>query len=125
MRILVTISRDYPHPEIAVRALMVRLYDPGIAMQITVVHGASHMDWLLAGAALALGFAQEPHPADWEHHRRAAGPIRNQEMVDAGADLCLAFISLGSTGARDCLRKAKLSGIRCTRFDHEGREEPG
>jgi hypothetical protein len=80
------------------------------------------MDWLLAGAALALGQDHEPHWADWAVKHRAAGPIRNQEMVDSGADECLAFIGVGSTGARDCARRAEAAGIRTRRFDHEGRE---
>ena len=124
MRILVTISRDYRAPERAVRVLMEAIYDPGIAMKVTVVHGASHMDWLLAGAAIALGQDHEPHPADWPGRHRAAGPIRNTEMVNAGADLCLAFISAASVGARDCARRAEGAGIRTERYDGEGRRVP-
>ena len=123
MRILVTISRDYPRPRDAVRALMKVIYDPGIAMRVTVVHGASHMDWLLAGTALALGHDHEPHPADWPGKHRAAGPIRNNEMVDSGADLCLAFIVPLSRGAKDCAQRAEAAGIRTIRYDESGREE--
>lgn len=130
MRILVTISRDYPMPERAVRVLMKAIYDPDpgweqklaeiLGAHVTVVHGAYQLDWLLAGAALALGQRHEPHPADWAGKRKAAGPVRNQEMVDAGADLCLAFISRGSSGARDCAAKAEAAGIRTVRYGPEG-----
>jgi len=53
----------------------------------------------------------EPHPADWKRHGRAAGPIRNAQMVALGADLCLAFPGPTSTGTWDCIRKAVAAGI--------------
>ncbi len=41
----------------------------------------------------------------------AGGPLRNQEMVDFGADLCLAFPIRGSVGTYDCVRKAQANDI--------------
>lgn len=49
------------------------------------------------------------HRADWSQGRKA-GPIRNQAMVDAGADLLVAFP--GDRGTADCTRRAKAAGIR-------------
>jgi hypothetical protein len=60
----------------------------------------------------AYNCSAEPHPADWRRHGAAAGPIRNTEMVELGADLCLAFPGPGSTGTWDCVRKAVAAGIR-------------
>jgi hypothetical protein len=53
----------------------------------------------------------EQHPADWNTHGKAAGPIRNQAMVDLGADLCLAFPRADSKGTWDCVRRAADAGI--------------
>jgi len=53
----------------------------------------------------------EPHPADWERHGRAAGPIRNQEMADAGADLCIAFPYGIGKGTYDMIERARKAGI--------------
>lgn len=53
----------------------------------------------------------EPYPAQWHRHGRKAGPIRNQEMVDSGAEICLAFPSPSSKGTWDCLKRAALAGI--------------
>ncbi|MGX6605635.1 SLOG family protein [Micromonosporaceae bacterium Da 78-11] len=53
----------------------------------------------------------EPHPADWGRHGSSAGPRRNQQMVDAGAHLCLAFPDVQSRGTWDCAKKAANAGI--------------
>lgn len=61
----------------------------------------------------AVGVTQEQHSADWDKGR-TAGFLRNQEMVDAGAYVCLAFVIAGkskSKGTRDCIRRAKKAGI--------------
>ncbi len=50
-------------------------------------------------------------PADWEAHGRAAGPIRNQRMIDEGKpDLVVAFP--GGRGTADMVRRAKAAGIK-------------
>lgn len=57
------------------------------------------------------GVTDEPHPADWKTHGRKAGNLRNGVMVDAGADICLAFPRVHSVGTWDCIRKAAKAGI--------------
>lgn len=55
------------------------------------------------------------YPADWGRYNKAAGPIRNGEMIAAEsdvADLCLAFWDGQSTGTLDCFMKAIKAGIR-------------
>jgi hypothetical protein len=77
---------------------------------VRLVHGdARGLDRLAASEALRIDWTVEPHPADWQRYRSHAGPIRNQEMVDAGADLCLAFF--GGAGTRDCRHRAIAAGI--------------
>jgi hypothetical protein len=46
----------------------------------------------------------EPHLADWKVLANLAGPTRNREMVQAGADLCIALHRSIETsrGTRDC-----------------------
>lgn len=49
-------------------------------------------------------------PADWQKHGKAAGPIRNQRMIDEGKpDLVVAFP--GGRGTADMVSRAKLAGI--------------
>jgi predicted Rossmann-fold nucleotide-binding protein len=48
--------------------------------------------------------------ADWEKHGKAAGPIRNQQMLDEGKpDLVIAFP--GGAGTADMVRRAKKAEV--------------
>jgi hypothetical protein len=64
--------------------------------------------------ASQLGFTVLPFPADWNTHGKAAGPIRNRQMLKEGKpDVVLAFHEdLGrSKGTADMVRAAKAAGI--------------
>lgn len=53
--------------------------------------------------------------ADWDKHGRAAGPIRNQQMLDEGKpDLILAFA--GGRGTDNMCAQAREAGIEVRRF---------
>lgn len=57
-----------------------------------LVHGAARGADTMAGAICEeMGFPVEAYPADWKRYGRAAGPIRNQQMLDTGPDFVLAF----------------------------------
>jgi hypothetical protein len=93
--------------------LRVDLYMP--PSQITIVHGdCAGADTMAARMAHDLHFRVEPHPARWDTHGKGAGPIRNQEMADCGADAVFAFIdkplveSHGTASMVDIARKAKI-----------------
>jgi len=116
LRILITISRDWDDYEAIEDALLTASREDYSA---TVVHGASHMDWFVAGVAWMLGLKPEPHKADWVQYSRRAGMIRNAEMVNNGADLCLAFIRNNSPGASHCASLAEKAGIPTQRFTRE------
>lgn len=50
------------------------------------------------------------YPADWDKHKKAAGAIRNQQMLDEGKpDLVVAFP--GGVGTADMVRRAKKAGV--------------
>lgn len=52
----------------------------------------------------------ENYPADWRTHGRAAGPIRNQQMLDEGRPTkVIAFP--GGRGTADMVRRAKAASV--------------
>ena len=140
-RVLVTGSRTWTDQAAIFAALDGVLREH---QMVTVVHGAcregadaiarewvinsGHWEWVNASSHSRPGMVQaEPHPADWKTHGKAAGFIRNAEMVAAGADRCLAFIlpcadprchrtqPHGSHGATHCADHADRAGIEVHR----------
>jgi len=60
--------------------------------------------------AEAKGVEVARFPADWKTHGRAAGPIRNQQMLEEGKpDLVVAFP--GARGTADMIRRARAAGV--------------
>lgn len=110
MRVLITGARDFPSRS-RVRGELDRL-DP---WRLVLVHGgAAGVDSIADQWAREHGVEVERHPAQWERYGRAlAGHVRNQQMVDLGADLCLAFFRLGGAnrGTSNCAAAARLKGI--------------
>lgn len=137
-RILVTGSRNWTDEEVIVAALV-----PYLGAGTVLVHGKcpTGADAIAAKWWTAAGGIEEAHPADWQHceptcpinppHGRyrldgtwycpMAGLRRNQEMVDLGAEVCLAFIGQctrcyarrphPSHGSSRCADMAKVAGI--------------
>ena len=98
-----------------------------MALHSVIIQGGcpTGADLLARKVADEFGIRVETFPADWQQHGRAAGPIRNQAMADAGADLCLAFPSRGrSAGTWDMVRRAVAAGIE-TRIYPEASHEHG
>jgi hypothetical protein len=83
------------------------------ADQVTVVSGACPQgaDRICEEYATARGWIVERHRADWNAHGKAAGFIRNQAMVDLGADACVVFVRQASRGATHCGQAAERAGI--------------
>lgn len=82
---------------------------------LTVVHGdcPQGADKLTKQVCKKLGITQIPMPADWETHGKAAGPIRNQKMLDTHTpNVVLAYRAGGkSSGTDDMVRRADRAGI--------------
>jgi SLOG family YspA-like protein len=129
LRILVTGSRDWSNDITVVFALKDAVSGRE-SESITIVHGGcpSGADHAAEVIASCWRYVVEVHEANWRANGKAAGPIRNQEMVNAGADLCLAFIMPckksgcrvpqphDSHGTADCVKRARAAGIHVREY---------
>lgn len=115
MRVIVTGSRDWGRGEIVFGALgglwnMCQMMDT----TLTIVHGGcpSGADRFAHDFALGkAGVREEVFRADWNRHGKMAGPIRNAEMADSGADLVMAFWDGTSRGTENMIRRARERNI--------------
>lgn len=59
--------------------------------------------------------------ADWDKHKKAAGPIRNREMLEVRPEMCICIhenIS-GSRGTKDMLTECRRRGIPVVLYGRE------
>lgn len=117
-RVLVCGSRDYSDRKTLWAALDAFHATHGIA---TLIEGeAAGADSLAAfwwgTHGVSEGIAIERYPADWATYGRAAGPIRNRQMLTEGRpDVVLAFPEgklSRSRGTLDMVTQARKAGVR-------------
>lgn len=79
----------------------------------TIIHGdARGADRLAGGYARTWGIEEVKFPADWEKYGKAAGPIRNQQMLEEGKpDMVIAFLAPNSRGTKDMISRAEKANI--------------
>lgn len=124
MRVIVCGGRDYGDV-VTIRRELEEFTWAHRHEDVTVVHGdAPGADRHAGGQAKLLQLPVDEFPADWHgpcrpecYHRPrkagekcpAAGVYRNQEMLDAGADLVIAFP--GGRGTADMVSRARETGV--------------
>jgi hypothetical protein len=70
--------------------------------------GADTLGW---GWGKFMGIPIDFFPAKWEVEGKAAGVLRNQRMLDAGAEALLALWDRSSKGTRDMIQRADKAGL--------------
>jgi hypothetical protein len=77
-----------------------------------LIHGGARgADALAAQWAKETGITARAFPANWQQLGRAAGPMRNQEMIEIGKpDIVLAFLT-GGNGTKDMIRRSQAANI--------------
>lgn len=89
------------------------------------LHAETPIDVIIEGEAIGadsmarewgkyMGITVWKMPALWTKHGKAAGPIRNKEMLDKGPDLVLAFIDkplVESRGTAHMVKIAQEAGV--------------
>lgn len=111
--VLVCGGRDYDDREQLFRVLDAAHMSNPI---ILLMHGAAKgADTLAEEWARNSGVPCQAYHADWETHGKAAGPIRNQRMLDNGLPhMVIAF--LGGKGTADMMRRAKAADVPVVRI---------
>jgi len=109
MRVLICGARDFDEPE-AIESLINSLPEGTV-----VIHGCADGADTMAGIfAKRRGFEVLEFPARWDIHGRAAGPIRNKEMlVDGKPDKVYAFYrnKFMSRGTRNMVHQALKASV--------------
>jgi hypothetical protein len=113
MRVLITGGKRFENWSLLVEALD-RLHEEGGIT--TLIHGAAKGADTLAGEwARTRGVEVISCPADWKRYGRAAGPIRNKQMlVEHKPNLVVAF--QGSTGTANMVSIAEKAGVEVIRI---------
>lgn len=114
MRVLVCGSRTWTdqYPILwALRALRIDYREELVVIE----GGAAGADTCAREAADRLSVWRQQFPADWQRYGKAAGPIRNQQMLDdAPIDVVLAFVDkplAESAGTADMVARAESAGV--------------
>ena len=109
--VVVTGSRNWTDSAAIREALMKQLADhPELTVHVGDARGADAITRAVCGN---LGIPFTVHYADWQKYGRAAGPMRNREMLNAAnPDLVIAFPGADeSRGTRDCMAAAEARKI--------------
>jgi len=107
MRICVCGGRDYINKEKVFSVLDNAL---SVFDDVSIMNGAAKgADKLSSTWAFERNVPLLEVPADWEKHKRAAGPIRNREMLNLGFDMLIAFP--GGRGTADMISITKKANI--------------
>jgi len=109
MKVLVCGGRNYNERN-TVFAILDEIHAETI-ISLVINGQASGADSLSTLWAIQHGVPVHLEPADWKKHGRAAGPIRNQKMMDEQRpDLVVAFP--GGAGTQSMIRIAEEAGVR-------------
>lgn len=120
MRILVCGDREWTDYNAILKEL--KYYNELYKVSFTIEGEARGADSLARVAAEQLKIPVMKFPADWDKHGKAAGPIRNQQMLDEGKpDLVLAFHDNieQSKGTKHMIEISKKKGLRVLLFKHK------
>jgi hypothetical protein len=108
MKVMVTGGRKYADEDRVLATFKAFIQTHGQIDEL-VVGDATGADSLARVIAMELGIKVSVFYANWKLHKMAAGPIRNQELIDQDPDWLLPFP--GGNGTADATRRAVKKGI--------------
>ena len=111
-RVIVAGGRDF-HDEKYLIASLDEIRNEYVEIEIISGH-ANGADKLAEEYAKRLGISLKVFPANWKKYGRAAGPIRNREMLSyiiEGEPVVVAFWDGRSKGTKNMIEQAKREGV--------------
>lgn len=110
LRCIVTGGRDYADRYHVYTVLDRVVREDGF---LTVVEGgASGADLIAYEWGVARGYDVLTFVANWKKHGKAAGPIRNAEMIEACKDMATVVVAFpGGRGTADMVRQSTRAGL--------------
>jgi hypothetical protein len=114
-RLLVCGGRNFTNRRLLFTVLNNISIDHFGAIEVVIEGEARGADTLAREWAEENGIQVEPYPADWNRYGRAAGPIRNQQMLAFGKPTyAVAFFDRPrneSKGTADMVRRLEMAGV--------------
>lgn len=113
-------SRDWPEEDWRVISDTLWEINPLTGREHYLIHGgAGGVDTIANNVIATWGWQAHCVTAQWAEHGKAAGPMRNQRMVDMNPDVCVVFRRDKSRGATDCGNRAEKAGIKTYWIEYE------
>jgi hypothetical protein len=119
MRVLVCGSRNYIGTEASFNVCSIldelrRTYDDLIIIE----GGATGVDTHAFAYAHQFKIPYMHFPAQWDKYGKAAGPIRNKQMLDEGKpNMVIAFLAKDSRGTANMIKQARDAGVEVKVID--------
>lgn len=126
MRLLITGDRKWTDYDMVKRGIERQMRIEPI--EVVIHGGAAGADTLAGEVAASLGIPVLVFAAQWDQYGRAAGPVRNQQMLDVGLPThVLAFHPFlpASKGTADMIRRARKAGLPVTIVSGRADDEDG
>jgi len=109
-RILICGDRNYTNWE------KIKDYLDTLGSETIIIHGCARgADSLAGNLATGRNWGIIRFPAQWNKYGRAAGPIRNQQMIDEGNPTLVVYFHddiENSKGTRDMITRAEKADIK-------------
>lgn len=119
MKVLICGDRAWMHSKVIMKVI------EELKPTVVIEGGCSGADSIARECAFALNIQVDEYKAHWNEYGRAAGPIRNKEMIEEGRpDLVVAFHNniKKSAGTKNMLMQAKKYYIPTKLYNSKGEE---
>lgn len=112
MKVLICGDRNWSDEDMIRRDIEELYQEHGDELHI-INGGAKGADHIAKNLALNMGIRVSTFPAEWKRYGRAAGPIRNQEMLDEKPEQVRAYHDFiqNSRGTKDMVERAKKANV--------------